>query len=95
MANVLLLRSPSTDGPDRYETAFKSIGYHPTSVPVLETVLKSLDILEGLLKAGPAEGNYGGIIITSGRSCEAWRHAIERLEAISSRADEVEPAGTT
>ncbi|KAH9951198.1 tetrapyrrole biosynthesis uroporphyrinogen III synthase [Amylocystis lapponica] len=43
MTNVLLLRSPAQDAPDKYKDSFRSRGYHPVSVPVLETVLKNLE----------------------------------------------------
>ena len=79
MSNVLLLRSPTTDGPDKYESAFNNIGYHALSVPVLETVLVNLDELQSLVISGPEELKLSGVIITSARSCEAWRDVVQRL----------------
>lgn len=76
MANVLLLRAPSTDDDDRYSTAFSSAGYNPVPVPVLETVPTNLDNLKGIIRAGPAIENYDGVIMTSARSCEAWKSVI-------------------
>ncbi|KAI8992799.1 tetrapyrrole biosynthesis uroporphyrinogen III synthase [Trametes punicea] len=85
--NVLLLRSPSEDGdgPDKYEEAFRTRGYRAVSVPVLETVLKNLDALSevvrrhGNLPKLSAEGRYAGVIVTSGRACEAWRTVVHQL----------------
>lgn len=79
MANILLLRSPSQDTPDRYESCFNSSGYHPLSIPVLETVLTNLDDLRQIVRDGPASQNYAGVILTSGRACEAWRNVVEDL----------------
>lgn len=80
MANVLLLRSPTRDAPDKYEDTFRSYGYHPLSVPVLETVLENLDDLKAALTGGKITHAYGAVIITSGRACEAWRTAAVALE---------------
>lgn len=81
MANVLLLRSSTADGPDKYEAACTDIGYHAVSVPVLETVLVNLSDLEGLVSAGPVAHALSGVIITSARSCEAWREVVQKLVA--------------
>lgn len=86
MANVLLLRSPSTEGPDKYEDAFRPLGYHPVSVPVLETVLVHLAELEAAIARGPAESGLGGVVITSARACEAWRAAVISLVKSQSTA---------
>ena len=80
MSNVLLLRAPTSDGPDKYETAFKKHGYHCASVPVLETVLVNLDKLEELILSGPQAHQISGVIVTSARSCEAWRHVVQNLK---------------
>jgi hypothetical protein len=49
--NVLLVRNPSEDAPDRYHQHLQSIGLHPHSVPVLETIYTNLgdlhDVIEG------------------------------------------------
>jgi len=86
MANVLLLRAPSAGEDDRYSAAFVSAGYHPVSAPVLETVSTNLSSLKAIVRAGPAAGNYDGVIVTSVRSCEAWKSVIGILasEALSS-----------
>jgi uroporphyrinogen-III synthase len=82
MANVLLLREPSTDEPDRYEIAVKKAGYTPLSVPVLETVLTNQDALQRMLRQGPTGNNkINGVIITSARACEAWRAVVSELAA--------------
>ena len=88
MANVLLLRAPSGDGQDKYESAFQAIGYHAVSVPVLETVLVNLDDLKKLVQAGPEECSLSGVVITSARSCEAWREVVQSLVSESPSAGE-------
>jgi hypothetical protein len=81
MSNVVLLRAPSKDSLDRYESAFKSLGHHVLSVPVLETVLTHLDELAKIVKIGPVTQEYDGVIITSGRACEGWSRAVKDLLA--------------
>jgi len=80
-SNVLLLRAPSRDGssPDKYEACFASSGYHPISIPVLETVLVNLSDLHQTVKEGPAKKGLSGVIVTSARACEAWRAVVEQL----------------
>ncbi|CCL99803.1 uncharacterized protein FIBRA_01827 [Fibroporia radiculosa] len=77
MAHVLLLRASNT--PDAYEYAFKSRGYNPLSVPVLETTSTSLDRLKDTITAGLSRCAYAGVVITSGRSCEAWKTVAGQL----------------
>ena len=79
MANVLLLREPSEDTPDRYQTAFSTAGYHPISVPVLETLCTNIPRLRNIIQEGPKALGYKGVIITSKRSCNAWREALQLL----------------
>ena len=100
--NVLLLRSPSEDGggPDKYEEAFRERGYHAVSIPVLETVHtnveKLADVLRGRGRIAPQAGDveetrrYAGVVVTSGRACETWRHVVEQL----AREDHHRPEGT-
>ncbi|KAL0952797.1 hypothetical protein HGRIS_007022 [Hohenbuehelia grisea] len=76
MPNVLLLRAPAPDGPDKYETAFTDSGYSIYSIPVLETVLTNLSDLERVIRAGPFMQSFGGVIVTSARACEAWKAVI-------------------
>ncbi|KAI0655687.1 tetrapyrrole biosynthesis uroporphyrinogen III synthase [Cubamyces menziesii] len=83
-ANVLLLRSPSEDsGPDKYEEAFRAQGYRAVSVPVLETVHKNLDKLAEVLRRrgtlADGSASYSGVIVTSGRACEAWQAVVQEL----------------
>ncbi|KAG0699609.1 tetrapyrrole biosynthesis, uroporphyrinogen III synthase [Suillus ampliporus] len=66
MSNVLLLRAASQDSPDRYEDAFRSRGYHPISVPVLETVIVGREELARILE--PRK-----------RAVEAWSEAAQAL----------------
>ncbi len=98
--SVLLLRSPSEDGgPDKYEEAFRARGYRPVSVPVLETVHKNLDTLRDVVKRGGriadeyAGGRYAGVIVTSGRACEAWRVVVQQLEESSGAQDRQQDTG--
>ncbi|KAG1750409.1 tetrapyrrole biosynthesis, uroporphyrinogen III synthase [Suillus paluster] len=79
MSNVLLLRTPSQDSPDRYEDAFRSRGYHPISVPVLETVIVGREELARILSLGPEKQSLSGVIITSKRAVEAWSEAAQAL----------------
>ena len=78
--HVLLLRSPAEDGycgSDKYEDAFKARGYTAVNVPVLETVYKNIDKLQGVVCRGGAA--YAGVVVTSGRACGAWRLAVRQL----------------
>lgn len=79
MSNVLLLRAASQDSPDRYEDAFRSRGYHPISVPVLETVIVGREELARRLSSGPEKQSLSGVIITSQRAVEAWSEAAQAL----------------
>ncbi|KAF7327870.1 Uroporphyrinogen-III synthase [Mycena kentingensis (nom. inval.)] len=74
--NVLLLRTP--DSPDRYEDAFTAAGHACASVPVLETVFVNADALRDTISRRADE--YGAVVITSGRACEAWGSVVEQLE---------------
>ncbi|KAL6308770.1 tetrapyrrole biosynthesis uroporphyrinogen III synthase [Sparassis latifolia] len=87
MANVLLLRAPSQDGGDKYEDSIRIQGYTPISVPVLETVLKNLPALKEIIQAGHSVKGCAGVIITSGRACEAWRTVVQELASASANTD--------
>ncbi len=80
MANVLLLREPS-EGADKYERIFQSAGYHPVSVPVLESLLMNVSPLADIIREGPAMRRLNGVIITSKRSCDAWQGALDCLRS--------------
>ncbi|OSD03820.1 tetrapyrrole biosynthesis uroporphyrinogen III synthase [Trametes coccinea BRFM310] len=99
--NVLLLRSPSEDGgPDKYEEAFRARGFRPVSVPVLETVHRNLDKLaevvrrRGRLPGDDADARYAGVIVTSGRACEAWQTVVHDLSKESSSSGDAEDGQT-
>jgi len=77
--NVLLVRNPSEDTPDRYHQRLQSIGLRPYSVPVLETVHTNLGDLHDIVK-GKSSG-YGGVIMTSSRSAECWDLIREELSS--------------
>ncbi|KAI6026985.1 tetrapyrrole biosynthesis, uroporphyrinogen III synthase [Pisolithus marmoratus] len=79
--NVLLLRSPTSDVPDRYEAVFRTHGYSPISVPVLETTLVHLEQLASKIVDGPSIHHFTGVIVTSKRSIEAWGRAVESVVA--------------
>ncbi|EKM52818.1 uncharacterized protein PHACADRAFT_149738 [Phanerochaete carnosa HHB-10118-sp] len=88
MSNVLLLRAPATDGPDKYEAAFRAERYYPVCVPVLETVLVNGSELDETIRAGPEKTGLSGVIVTSARACEAWKEAVLRLvDGLSGSAD--------
>ncbi|KAI0641004.1 tetrapyrrole biosynthesis uroporphyrinogen III synthase [Trametes meyenii] len=87
---VLLLRSPAEDGgPDKYEDALRARGYAAVSVPVLETVHKNLNALADVVRGSAGskqlspradtDARYAGVIVTSGRACEAWRAVVQEL----------------
>ncbi|KZT65088.1 tetrapyrrole biosynthesis, uroporphyrinogen III synthase [Daedalea quercina L-15889] len=92
MAHVLLLRAPTRDGPDRYEAGFRNQGLTSVSVPVVETGYTNIDRLKEIVVAGPEKGGYGGVIVTSARSSEAWKAVV--LELISEDPEEAEGEGT-
>ena len=77
--NVLLVRNPSEDTPDRYHQHLVSIGLHPYSVPVLETIYTNLGDLRRIVE-GESLG-YGGVIMTSSRSAECWNLIKEDLSS--------------
>lgn len=79
MSNVLLLRAPVGDGPDKYEAACTAAGYHPLCVPVLETVLVNGPEVDETIWDGPQRAGLSGVIVTSARACEAWKEAVLRL----------------
>ncbi|KAF8809853.1 tetrapyrrole biosynthesis, uroporphyrinogen III synthase [Phlegmacium glaucopus] len=79
MANVILLRDRSEDTPDQYEAAFSAAGYHPISIPVLETFHTNIPHLRDIIQKGPKVSGYKGVIITSKRSCDAWKEALQLL----------------
>lgn len=81
---ILLLRAPPEGNDDRYSTAFASAGYNPLSVPVLETVPTNLASLKEIVSAGPVAEDYDGVIMTSARSCEAWKSVVRVLVEESS-----------
>ncbi|KAG6816831.1 hypothetical protein H0H87_002480 [Tephrocybe sp. NHM501043] len=79
MANVLLLRAPSDSEEDHYEVAFRNAGYQSISIPVLETILTNLSVLKSIIKNGPTTERLDGVILTSSRSCVAWRSSVNEL----------------
>ncbi|TDL27017.1 tetrapyrrole biosynthesis uroporphyrinogen III synthase [Rickenella mellea] len=80
MINVLLLRSPSSDGKsDPYGVEFSNLGYQVQSLAVLETVQSNPKELQEIIRAGPASHDIHGVIITSKRASDAWRDATTDL----------------
>ena len=81
--NVLLVRNPPEDTPDRYHQHLRSIGLRPHSVPVLETIYTNLGDLRGIVKGKSSD--YGGVIMTSSRSADGWD--LIRKELSSTQQD--------
>ena len=81
--NVLLVRNPPEDTPDRYHQHLQSIGLRPYSVPVLETIYTNLGDLRGIVKVKSSD--YGGVVMTSSRSAEGWD--LIRKELSSAQQD--------
>ncbi|KAJ3986976.1 tetrapyrrole biosynthesis uroporphyrinogen III synthase [Lentinula detonsa] len=72
---TILLRTPDSSTIDKYEAAFNVSGqqYKAVCVPVLETVLMNLEELKQTIISGP---KVDGVVMTSARSCEAWKTSI-------------------
>jgi len=85
--NVILLRTP-TGSDDRYETAFRDRGYNPLSVAVLETTYTNLEHLKHIITEGPGKRGYVGVVITSQRSCEAWKSVVLALVGADPEAEQ-------
>ncbi|KAI6137664.1 tetrapyrrole biosynthesis, uroporphyrinogen III synthase [Pisolithus tinctorius] len=92
--NVLLLRSPTSDVPDRYEAAFRTHGYSPISAPVLETTLVHLEQLASKIDDGPSVHRFTGVVVTSKRSIEAWNRAVDCIVTRSRENDVVREVGS-
>ena len=80
MTNILLLRAPSQDSPDKYETTFENRGYHPYSISVLETGAVNVEELRTTISHGPKKGDFEAVVITSARAVEVWKEAIDALD---------------
>lgn len=78
--NVLLVRNPPEDRPDRYRQYLESVGLHPHSVPVLETVHTNLGDLHDVIRG--KRSAYGGVILTSSRSAECWDLIRNELSSV-------------
>ncbi|KAJ3868517.1 tetrapyrrole biosynthesis, uroporphyrinogen III synthase [Lentinula novae-zelandiae] len=72
---AVLLRAADISSTDKYETAINAIGPRSRGVcvPVLETALMNLENLKQTIAAGP---KVDGVIMTSARSCEAWKAVV-------------------
>lgn len=76
--NAILLRAAdSSSNTDKYEAAFNALGPQckGVCVPVLETVLVSLEKLRVVFR----EAKVDGVIMTSTRSCEAWKTVVGQM----------------
>lgn len=94
MSNVLLLRAPSQDQPDPYESYLKKLDFYPLCVPVLETVFTNFNDLKRIIVDGPQTQGLAGVIITSVRACEAWGNALKDIVTeTSSVKDGTDQAG--
>ena len=82
MNHVLLLRAPSTDGQDDpYDSQFKTLGptWTATSIQVLDTKFTGLEELQWIIQTGPKFHGYRGVVLTSARSADAWKQAVETM----------------
>lgn len=79
MTHVLLLRSPSDEQPDTYSAHFASVGLAATSVQVLDTAFTNVDELQWMIETGPGFHGFKGVVITSGRSVDAWQRAVQEV----------------
>lgn len=86
--NVLLVRNPPEDRPDRYHQHLQSVGLNPYSVPVLETIHTNLGDLHNVIKGKSSV--YGGVILTSSRSAECWDLIRKELSSVQ-EFDSVNP----
>ncbi|KAI6009764.1 hypothetical protein BKA83DRAFT_4415278, partial [Pisolithus microcarpus] len=64
-------------------SVFRTRGYSPISVPVLETTLVHLDKLADEIAEGPSVHRFTGVVITSKRSIRAWGQAVDSVVAQS------------
>ena len=87
---VFLLKTKSHPT-DPYDIFFRSQGFDPIFVPVLQHRHVNLDTtrqiicegrIEGLGKPA-AEAEYGGVIVTSQRAVEALGEVLESLQGMS------------
>ena len=77
--NVLLVRNPLEDAPDRYHQHLVFVGLRPHSVPVLETVHTNLGDLHDIVER--KSSSYAGVIMTSSRSAECWDLIREKFSS--------------
>ncbi|KAG8816729.1 hypothetical protein FRC17_000212, partial [Serendipita sp. 399] len=61
-----------------YHDAFKSRGFDPQFVQVLDTRFVNEHGLRSVMQAGP-EGKWSGVIVTSSRAAEAWISVAKSL----------------
>ncbi|KAF9074459.1 tetrapyrrole biosynthesis, uroporphyrinogen III synthase [Rhodocollybia butyracea] len=73
--NCIFLRALDASSPDKYEAAFDALGpgCKGVCVPVLETILLNIDKLKEVITRKPT---VDAVIMTSARSCEAWKTAF-------------------
>ena len=86
--NILLVRNPPVDRQDRYHQHLQSLGLHPHSVPVLETIQTNRGDLHDVIKG--KSWAYGGVILTSSRSAECW-DLIGRELSLAQEFDSASP----
>jgi hypothetical protein len=92
---ILLLRSPTETGEDKYENVFKESEYEAINVPVLETVNVNIEEVKNLMGEGPQDVEVDGVIMTSGRSSSIWKDLAQELSSSEDVNSRVETSGKT
>jgi hypothetical protein len=94
-SKVLLLRSPTETGEDKYENAFKESEYEAITLSVLETVNVNIEEVTKLMGEGPQRAGVDGVIMTSGRSSLVWKDLAEELSSSDDTNRILEASGKT
>lgn len=78
---VVLLRSPPrVQTTDAYSQQLEAAGYTPYFVEVLDSAFSNERVLEDVVRTGPNDIGFIGVVITSGRAADAWIAALSRME---------------
>ncbi|CAE6463882.1 unnamed protein product, partial [Rhizoctonia solani] len=76
--HVLLLKNPDESSPDPYQHTLSLKGFTTSIVP---TLVHSYTDPDGLANTILHEGGeYGGVIVTSGRAVDAWENAVKLVK---------------
>lgn len=79
MPDVILLRSPDDEPPDRYVDAFRTAGLEAVCEPVLQFRYPRQDVLHLRLSQ---RDQYGGLVVTSPRALEAVEEVFRDDESV-------------